>query len=62
MKRDSKKPNHAQQIAVRLPADMFSRFERVVEASKRSKTSVVEECMEKILPELEKRYEVAKAA
>ena len=44
------------QIAFRMDPPVFERFERVVTASKLSKTSIIEECLEKVLPQLEKQY------
>jgi predicted DNA-binding protein len=43
-------------VAMRLDPPINDRFQRVVKASKRSKTSIIEECLERILPELEKQY------
>ena len=43
-------------VSVRLDEQIAERFERVVKASKRSKTSILEECLEKVLPPLEKEY------
>lgn len=43
-------------LSVRLDEQIAKRFERVVKASKRSKTSILEECLEKVLPRLEKDY------
>lgn len=43
-------------VSVRLDEQIAERFERVVKASKRSKTSILEECLEKVLPRLEKEY------
>jgi predicted DNA-binding protein len=57
-----KKPNkinHSPQANLRLEEDMFKRLQRVVGASKRTKTSIIEECLEKALPELERQYEKA---
>jgi len=39
---------------------MSTRFKKVVLASKRTQTSIIEECLEKALPELERQF--AKAA
>lgn len=47
-------------ISVRLEQPIAERFARVVTASKRTKTSILEECLEEVLPKLEKQY--AKAA
>lgn len=46
-------------ISIRLDLALARRFEAVVEASRRSKTSVIEESLEKMLPEFERQYEVA---
>jgi predicted DNA-binding protein len=51
----------AGKLAMRLDPPINDRFQRVVKASKRSKTSIVEECLERVLPELEKQY-LAKVA
>lgn len=59
MNRRNQKSKHSPPVQFRLKGDMYDRFERVVKASKRSKTSLVEECLEKFLPELEKQYEAA---
>ena len=64
MKRTSA-PQTAQspQVAFRMDPPVYERFDRVVKASKRSKTSIIEECIEKVLPGLEKKYAaMAKAA
>lgn len=53
----------ARPVNFRLDADIYTRFEAVAKASRRSKTSVIEECIEKALPEIERRYKaLAKAA
>lgn len=49
-------------VAVRLDDPLALRFSRVVKASKRSKTSIVEECLEQVLPKLEKQYLRSEAA
>ncbi len=41
---------------MRLDEPIATRFEKVVTASKRTKTSIIEECLEKQLPLLEKQY------
>ena len=46
-------------ISLRLDEDIALRFARVVKASRRTKTSVIEECLEKVLPDLEKQYKQA---
>jgi predicted transcriptional regulator len=46
-------------LSVRLDPPIAERFARVVEASKRSKTSILEECLEEVLPALEKQYSKA---
>jgi predicted DNA-binding protein len=43
-------------LAMRLYPAINARFQRVVKFSKRSKTSIVLECLEKVLPEMEKQY------
>jgi len=43
-------------ISFRLDEHVARRFERIVTASKRSKTSIIEECLEVALPKLEKQY------
>ena len=42
---------------MRLDEPIATRFHRVVEASRRSKTSIIEECLERVLPEMERRYQ-----
>jgi len=50
-------------VSSRLPRPLHDRFCLVVKVSKRSKTSILEECLEAKLPELEKQYAaMAKAA
>ena len=44
-------------ISLRLDPPINSRFEAIVKASRRSKTSLIEECIERLLPDFEKRYE-----
>jgi predicted DNA-binding protein len=46
-------------ISIRLDLPIAERFERIVTASKRSKTSIIEECLEGHLPKLEKQYQAA---
>ncbi len=46
---------------MRLDENLNTRVNRVVKASRRTKTSVIEECLEEKLPVLEKRYLKAKA-
>lgn len=43
-------------LAVRLVPPISSRFDRVLEASRRTKTSIIQECLEKTLPTLEKQF------
>ena len=45
-----------------MDEETFKRLQRLEKGTRRSRTSIIEECLEKALPELEKRYEVAKAA
>lgn len=45
-----------ERISVRLQPQMESRVSRVVRKSKRTKTSVLIECVEAYLPVLEKQY------
>ena len=42
-------------ISIRLDAPIAQRLDRVVEASKRTTTSILEECLEEGLPKLEKQ-------
>lgn len=46
-------------VALRLDEPLAKRFHKVVNASKRSKTSIVEECLEDVLPKLERQYGLA---
>jgi len=46
-------------LAVRLDEPLAVRFHQVVAASKRTKTSILEECLEEALPKLEKQYSKA---
>lgn len=43
-------------VSFRLREDIQKRFLRVVQVSKRSKTSIIEECLEGHLPAMEKHY------
>lgn len=43
-------------VSFRLRGDIETRFMRVVQVSKRSKTSIIEECLEGHLPSMEKYY------
>jgi hypothetical protein len=54
------RPQKGDRLSMRLQDPLADRFEKVVVASRRSKTSIIEECLEKALPELERQY--AKAA
>lgn len=45
-----------EKIGLRLDHDISVRFERVVIASKRTRTSIVLECIEEMLPKLERQY------
>ena len=56
------KRNKDDMITTRLRPDLAKRFNWVVEASKRSKTSIVEECLDAVLPGLQKRYAKMKEA
>lgn len=46
----------AKQMSVKLEEDLMARFERVQVASRRTKKSVLEECLERALPLLEERF------
>lgn len=46
-------------VSFRLDDQIARRFDRVVKASKRSKTSIVEECLQEALPKLERQYSKA---
>lgn len=59
MKDKKKNPSGSEQITVRLDDSLAHRFLHIVRASKRSKTSVVMECLERVLPDLEKQYKQA---
>lgn len=48
-----------ERIAVRLVPPLADRFNKVVEVSKRTKTSIVEECLQDGLTKLEKQYSKA---
>jgi len=60
VKPQSQNTESNERISFRLDKPISSRFQKVVDASKRTKTSIIEECLEKALPELERQY--AKAA
>lgn len=59
LNRKQKQDNATNRISFRLDTPIAERFERVVAASKRSKTSVIEECLQATLPKLEKQYSAA---
>jgi predicted DNA-binding protein len=46
-------------ISFRLHAPLAQRVERVKTASKRTRTSIIDECLERALPKLEKQVSVA---
>jgi len=60
VKTQSANPDTNGRISFRLDEPMSTRFKKVVLASKRTQTSIIEECLEKALPELERQF--AKAA
>jgi predicted DNA-binding protein len=67
MKLRSNKPAvnaQSPQVAFRMDPPIYQRFDRLVKVSKRTKSSILDECIEKMLPELEARYkgDLAKAA
>lgn len=43
-------------ISLRLDEGLAVRFDNLVGASRRTKTSVIEQCLEEMLPKLEKQY------
>jgi predicted transcriptional regulator len=50
-------------VSMRLEEPLAIRLSRIVEVSRRTTTSVIEECLEEKLPHLEKRYrDLAKQA
>lgn len=51
-------------ISFQMNDPLRERFEKVVAASRRTKTSILEECLEQTLPKLEERFkdELSKAA
>ena len=57
-KKDQKDPEGLK-VSLRLDVPIAERFERVVSASRRTKTSIIEECLEKALTTLEKQYKQA---
>lgn len=65
MKTRSNKPRSetTQPVNFRLDETLTGRFEKVAKVSRRTKTSIMEECLEVMLPKLEERYAaLAKAA
>lgn len=52
-------PEIDNKLSARLDNTLAVRFKRVVAASKRSKTSILEECLQTALPRLEKQYSKA---
>jgi len=49
-------------LSIKLEQPIHDRFCRVAEATRRTKTSIVLEALEDILPRLEKRHEQLEAA
>ena len=49
-------------VSFRLRPDLAQRFNRILQVSKRTKTSLVEESLEEKLPQFEKQYRSALAA
>jgi predicted transcriptional regulator len=43
-------------VTIRLNKESAARLRRIIEVSKRSKTSVILECLQGFLPELERQY------
>jgi predicted transcriptional regulator len=52
-------PEHLR-ISFRLDQPLAARFEKIVQASRRSKTSIIEESLEEVLPRLERRFSTEK--
>lgn len=49
-------------ISLRLDTPIAERFEKVVKASRRTKTSLIEEALEVVLPKFEKQHGLKQAA
>ncbi len=56
MTKKTTEPEVKDRLSVRLDRPLAERFEKVVTVSKRSRTSIIEECLEEVLPKMEKQY------
>ena len=62
MSKHTKPTETSERISFRLKQPLADRFSRVVIASRRTQTSIIDECLEDKLPNLEARYIRRKAA